>query len=58
MDADINVASIRRWLLVEARELQQRHEDTRRRLEAVRSIMRLVKAYEAATRPTAAEAAS
>lgn len=58
MAADVNVGAIRRWLLVEARELQQRHEDTRRRLEAVRSIMRLVKAYEAATRPTAEEAAS
>lgn len=58
MDADVNVAAIRRWLLDEARELQHKHEDTRRRLEAVRSIMRLVKLYETATLPTAEEAAS
>lgn len=58
MAADVDVAAIRRWLLVEARGLQQQHEDTRRRLEAVRSIMRLVKLYETASRPTAEEAAS
>ncbi len=56
MDAD--VLAIRRWLLDEARGLQQQHEDVRRRLAAVRSLMRLVRAYEAATRPPAAEAGS
>jgi hypothetical protein len=58
MDADHDLPAIRRWLLVEARGLQQQQEETRRRLEAVRSIMRLVKAYEDATRPAAKEASS
>ncbi len=56
MDAD--VAAVRRWLLDEARRLQQQQEETRRRLEEVRSIMRLLAAYETATRPPAKEASS
>jgi hypothetical protein len=56
MDAD--VLAIRRWLLDEARGLQQQHEDVRRRLAAVRSLMRLVAASAPPTRPPAAEAAS
>jgi len=55
---DANVAAVRRWLLDEARRLQQQQEETRRRLESVRSIMRLVKAYEDATRPPAKESGS
>lgn len=58
MTGDVDVAAIRQWLLVEARGLQQQQEETRRRLEAVRGIMRLVKAYEDATRPAAKEASS
>jgi hypothetical protein len=56
MDAD--VLAVRRWLLDEARSLQRQHEDLRRRLAAVRSLMRLVKAYEVATQSAAAEATS
>jgi hypothetical protein len=58
MAADVDVAAVRRWLLEEARRLQQQQEETRGRLEAVRSVMRLVKAYEDATRPAAKEASS
>jgi hypothetical protein len=58
MDADADLPAIRQWLLGEARGLQQQQEELRRRLEAVRSIMRLVKAYEDATRPTTKEASS
>jgi hypothetical protein len=41
MDAD--TAALRRWLLNEARDLQQQQEALRARLQAVRSIMRLAK---------------
>jgi hypothetical protein len=58
MDADADVAAVKNWLLVEARGLQQQQEEIRRRLEAVRRMMRLVAAYEAATRPTTKEASS
>lgn len=58
MAADVDVAAIKNWLLGEARGLQRQQEETRRRLEAVRGIMRLVKAYEDATRPAAKEASS
>lgn len=56
MAADTDV--VRRWLLNEARTLQQQQEDVRARLEAVRSIMRVVQAYEAATATPAKEASS
>jgi hypothetical protein len=49
---------IRRWLLDEARALQQQQDGLRVRLEAVRSIMRLVKAYETATEAKPPEASS
>lgn len=58
MAAEVDVAAVKNWLLVEARGLQQQSEDVRRRLEAIRSVMRLVKAYEDATRPAAKEASS
>jgi hypothetical protein len=58
MAADVDVVAIRQWLLVEARGLQQQQEETRRRLEAIRLVMRLVAAYEAATRPAANEAST
>lgn len=58
MAAELDLTAIRHLLLEEARGLQQRREETNRRLEVVRSIMRLVKAYEDATRPIGREAAS
>ncbi len=58
MAADVDLAAVRCWLLEEARRLQQQQEETRRRLEAIRGIMRLAKAYEDATRPAAREASS
>lgn len=58
MAAEVDLTAIRHWLLDEARALQQCQEETCRRLESVRSIMRLVKAYEDATQPTAKEVAS
>lgn len=58
MAADVDVAAVKNWLLAEARGLQQQQEETRRRLEVIRSVMRLVKAYEDATRPAAKEASS
>lgn len=51
-----DTAAVRRWLLNEARSLQEQQEETRAKLEAVRSIMRLVTAYEAATATSAKEA--
>jgi hypothetical protein len=58
MAADVDVAAVKNWLLGEARGLQLQQEETRRRLEAVRGIMRLLAAYEDATRPTTKEASS
>jgi hypothetical protein len=58
MAGDVDVAAVKNWLLGEARGLQQQQEETRRRLEAIRGIMRLLAAYEAASRPTAEEASS
>ena len=57
MAAD-DVDAVKNWLLGEARGLQQQQEETRRRLEAIRGIMRLVKAYEDAKRPAAREESS
>lgn len=56
MDAD--TAAVRRWLLNEARSLQQQQEEVRARLDATRAIMRLVKAYEIATAAATREASS
>lgn len=44
-------ALARAWLLAEARRLQKRHEAIRRRLEAVRNLMRLVCTAEIVRRP-------
>jgi hypothetical protein len=43
-------ALARAWLLAEARRLQKRHEAIRRRLEAVRELMRIVCRSERARR--------
>lgn len=58
MAADVNVAAVKHWLLAEARGLQQQQEETRRRLEAIRSVMRLLASYEDATRPATKETSS
>lgn len=42
----IDTAEVRAWLLAEARRLQVKQERIRRRLDAVRDLMRIVSEYE------------
>lgn len=42
----IDTAEARAWLLAEARRLQVKQERIRRRLDAVRDLMRIVSDYE------------
>jgi len=56
MDAD--TAAIRRWLLDEARALQEQQEATRCRLAILRSIMRLVAAHDTTLKQRREEASS
>jgi len=42
----IDTAAARAWLLAEARRLQAKQERIRRRLDAVRNLMRIVCDYE------------